>query len=133
MKRYNYKSRAVLILIILWLLVGGYTANQAMASDSQSRRGDVAGSASITITRIPNLGGNVVVNVYVDGALFAIFGYGHTFKGFLAPGRHVLSVHATPDASWFTWWETTLDVRSGQSYNFTAMGDSSGSLFLKRR
>ena len=132
MKTYNYRSRAVLILVTAWLFVGGCTANQVMASGPQSRRGDVAGPASITITRKPNLGGNVVVQVYVDGALFAIFGYGHTFKGSLPLGRHILSVHATPDASWYTWWETTLDVRSGESYNFTAMGDSSGSLFLKR-
>jgi len=132
MKTPNHKRRTVLILIITWLLIGGYPANQAMAYGPQSRRGDVAGSASITITRIPNLGGNVVVHVYVDGALFAIFGYGHTFAGSLPLGRHVLSVHAAPDASWFTWWKTTLDVRSGESYNFTAMADDSGNLILKR-
>ena len=133
MRTYNYKSRAALILIITWLFVGGYAANPAMAYDSQSRRGDVAGAASITIKRIPNLGGNASVYVYVDGTLFAILGYGHSFEGSLPTGRHVLSAHAFPDASWFTWWKTTLDVRSGQSYSFTAMGDDSGSLILKGR
>ena len=77
-----------------------------MSSDAQSRRDIFAGStftrrgndpARLIIHRIPNLGNQVIVDLHVDGAPVASIGYGHTYKGFLRPGRHVLSVRATPN------------------------------------
>lgn len=130
MKTYNYRSRAVLSLIVTCLFASAFAASQAMAYDPQSHRGDAAGSACIIIKRIPNLGNNVIVNVYVDGAPFAVVGYGHSYEGFIAAGRHVVSVLPTPGPKWISPWQMTLDVRSGRTYSFTAIGDS-GSLMLK--
>lgn len=136
MKPYSHSSRNALVLVTTCVLfLSQYASSQAMAADARSRRADAAsshrGDAHLVIRRIPNLGNHVIVDVYVDGAAFATIGFGHTFEGSLTPGRHVLSVLATPGPKWTTPWQMTLDARSGQTYNFTAMGDHSGAVILK--
>jgi hypothetical protein len=140
-KTHSYSSRNALILMITCLLfVSRYGTSQAMSLESQSRRVAVSGSASgqparddarLIIRRIPNLGKNVIVDLYVDGVAVRPIVYGQTYKGFLRPGRHVLSVLPTPSPRWTTPWKMTLDARNGQTYSFTAMGDGSGDLILK--
>ena len=140
MKTYSYRGRNALILMTTCLLfLSGYGTSQAMSSDAQSRCVAVAGSAPVQpvrddarliVRRIPNLGYNVIVDLYVDGVAVPPIGYGRTYEGFLLSGRHVLSVLPTPSPKWSTPWQLTLDVRKGQTYRFTAMGDGSGHLIL---
>jgi hypothetical protein len=142
MKTSNYRSRNALILMTTCVLfLSRYPASQAMGSDRQSRRVGVAPSASVQpardearliVRRIPNLGNNVIVDLYVDGVALPPIGYGRTYEGFLPSGRHVLSVLPTPNPKWRTPWQMTLDVQKGQTYSFTAMGDHSGHLILTR-
>jgi hypothetical protein len=75
------------------------------------------------------LGYNVVVQLWIDGVPAGPIGYGHTYEGFLAQGRHILSVLPAPNPRSRIPWQMTLDVRSGQTYTFTAMGYS-GDLVL---
>jgi hypothetical protein len=89
-----------------------------------------SGPASLIIERIANLGNDVYVDLYIDGAWVAAIGYGSSYEGLLPPGRHVVAVLATPSPKWPTPWETTLDVQSGQTYRFTAEGGYSGNLIL---
>lgn len=141
MKTSNYQSRNALILMITCVLfLSRYAANQAMAFEPQSRRVAAARSAvaqplkdpaRLIIRRIPNLGYNVIVDLYVDGVAVAPIGYGRTYEGVLPAGRHVLSVLPTPSPKWQTPWQITLDVRNGRTYSYTAMGDGSGYLILK--
>ena len=140
MKTYSYRSRNALVLIATCLFLSGYTANQAMSSDAQSGRAAVAGPASVRpangaarliIHRIANLGNNLIVALWIDGVSVASIAYGHTYEHLLPPGRHVLSVLPTPNPRWKTPWQMTLNVRNGQAYNLTAMGDGSGNLILK--
>jgi hypothetical protein len=89
------------------------------------------GTARLIVYRIPNIGKKVIVHLYVDDVVVGLIGYGQTYEAFLTPGRHVLSTLATPDP---TWWErppTIVDVRSGQIYRFTAMGNGKGNLILR--
>jgi hypothetical protein len=106
---------------------GGYAANQAMSSNAQLG----PAPARLIIQRIADLGNFVYVNLWVDGVPVAAIGYGQTYEGLLPPGRHVLSVLPTPDPKWPTPSQMILDVRSGQTYNFTADGDGSGYLILR--
>jgi hypothetical protein len=137
MKTYSKLSRNALILIATCLFFGGYAVSQA-SSNLQSRRAGVKestfvqsanGSARLIIQRIPNLGNSVYVDLYIDGAPVATIGYGTSYEGLLPPGRHLLSVLPTPSPKWLTRREMTLDVRSGQTYSFTADGYS-GNLIL---
>ena len=141
MKIYSHSRRNALILMITCLLcVGRYGTSQAMNPDAQPRRVGVAGSGSVQpvrddarliVRRISNLGSDVIVDLYVDGVAVSPIGYGRTYEGFLPSGRHVLSLLPTPSPKWSTPWQVTLDVRKGQTYSFTAMGDGSGHLILK--
>jgi hypothetical protein len=90
----------------------------------------VNGAARLVIRRIPDLGKTVAVNLSIDGVPVAIILYGHTYEGFLSPGRHVLSVFPTPNPKYPNPWKMTLDARSGHTYTFTADGDS-GHLILQ--
>ena len=139
MKTYSKLSGSALILMVTCLLLfSGYTVSLA-SSDLQPRRTTVkgstfgqpaGGSASLIIERIANLGNEVFVNLYIDGAPVAAIAYGSSYEGLLPPGRHLLSVLPTPSPKWPTRWEMTLDVRSGQTYRFTAEGGYSGDLIL---
>jgi hypothetical protein len=140
MKTYCYRTRNALVLIAACLFLSGYTANQAMSSDAQPGRAAVAGPASVRpvngaarlmIHRIADLGNNLIVRLWIDDVAVASIAYGHTYEGLLPPGRHVLSVLPTPNPRWKIPSQITLNVRNGQTYNFTAMGDGSGYLILK--
>jgi hypothetical protein len=139
MKTYSYSSRKALILMgtCLLLVSSRYTVNQAMAAGEQSRSVAAAGSASeqsvkdrarLIIRR--NVGNDESVDLYVDGVAITDIGFGHTYEGFLSPGRHVLSVQQSPPANWATPVKVTLEVRNGQTYSFTVIGDHSGDLLL---
>jgi len=136
----TYSIRNALILMTACLFFGGYAASQAMSSDAQSGRAALAepasvqpvnGTASLVIYRIADLGNDVVVNLWLDGTSFGVILYGDTYVGFLPLGRHVLSVTVTPKPR-FPGFGTkiALNVRDGQTYSFTAEGDS-GYLILE--
>lgn len=141
MKIYNHHCRSTLIVTMLTslLLLSEYATAQAVNSGVKSGRAGgktsafvqpVRDPARLIVRRIPNLGNNVIVDIYLDGAPFAAIGYGHTYDGILPSGRHVLSVLAGPSPKWPTPSQIKLNVRSGQIYTFTAVGDGSGSLTL---
>lgn len=140
MKTYNYTRNLLTLMTTCVLLLSINGTSQARSSDTKSRRVAVAGSASaesarddgrLIVTRIPNLGNNVIVDLYVDGVTVRPIEYGQTYKGLLSPGRHVLSVLASPNSKWKNPSDIILDVRNGETYSFTAMGDGSGHLILK--
>jgi len=104
-----------------------------MSSDAQSRRAGAAGSvigqpvegaARLIVRRDPALGNFLIAHLRVDGVRVAAIGYGRTYEGFLTPGRHVLSLLPTPNPKWPTAPGMILDARSGETYTFTAIGDS---------
>ena len=129
MKKCNCRSCPGLILVITCFLF----MSQAMGYEVQSRhyaRQYAGEPARLVIRRIPNLGNNVIVDLRIDGAPGGSIAYGHTYETFLPPGRHVLSVLATPTPKWRARWKLILNAHSGRTYIFTAMGDHSGNLIL---
>jgi len=71
----------------------------------------------LVVSRDPNLGRNLVVNLRIDGRTAANLGWGRRFDRSLWTGRRVLSVSAVPNASRST--STVLNVRRGRTYVFT--------------
>jgi len=139
MKTYRCRGRIAFVLIATCFFLSGYTANHAMGAKAKSSRAAVAwpvsvrpvnGPARLNINRIPDLGNFVIVRLWIDGMWAGSIGYGHTYEGLLPPGRHVLAVMASPNPKWWTPSQMILDVRSGYTYDFTAMGDGSGRLIL---
>jgi hypothetical protein len=78
---------------------------------------------------MPNLGVNVIVQLWIDGKPAPSLGYARDYEGILTPGRHVLAVQATRSRSPIP-WEMALNAQSGQTYVFTAGGSGSGNVVL---
>jgi hypothetical protein len=76
------------------------------------------------------MGKFVFVQLYVDNVVIGAIAYGGTYEGFLKPGRHVLSALATPRPKWWERPPTIVDVRSGETYRFTVIGNGAGNLML---
>jgi hypothetical protein len=132
MKTNNYISRNALTLITTCLLLFSiYGTSQARSSDAETQQPS-RDDARLIVQRVPDLGNAVAVDLYIDGVAVQPITYGRTYEGSLPAGRHVLSVVATPHAKWPTPSQIVLHVRKGRTYSFTAMGDGSGHLILKR-
>jgi hypothetical protein len=135
MKTHNYIARSAILPVMAWLLFNSFAVGEVLGADPRSPH-IVAPSqtpARLVIRRNPNLGFNVIVRLWIDGQPAGSIGYGHTYKGFLPPGHHVLGVLASPSARWPIPWQLPLDVRGGQTYGFTAVTDGSGNLILDGR
>ena len=132
MKTHNYITRSVILLLFVSLFFSAFVAGSAMGADPRSPHAAAPSQAParLVIRRMPNLGFNVIVRLWIDGQPAATLGYGHTYHGSLTPGRHVLAVLATPRSRSPVPWEMPLNVQSGQTYVFTATGGPSGDLVL---
>jgi hypothetical protein len=125
----NHTWRCTLVLAMTCLLcVAGYAGASTRATSGAPSDG---GNARLIVYRIPTMGKFVIVQIYVDDAMVGSVGYGGNYEGVLKPGRHVLSVLATPRPRWHERPPTTVDVRGGQTYRFTAMGNDRGNLILR--
>src|SRR5437868_12092521 len=106
MKIYNYSGQTLIWMTACLLFLTMDDKSQATRSDTESRHAGaseisaqpVGGDARLLVRRIPNLGNNVIVDLYIDGAAVRPIVYGQTYEGFMPAGRHVLSVVASPHA-----------------------------------
>ena len=124
----NYNWRRTLVLAMTcFLCVAGHAGARTRTTSGAPSDG---GTARLIVHRIPTMGKFVFVQIYVDNVVVGAIAYGETYRGFLNPGRHVLSALATPRPKWWERPPTIVDVRSGRIYTFTAMGNGQGNLIL---
>ena len=124
----NYNCRRALFLALTcFFCIAGYAGASTRAASGPPSDG---GSARLIVYRTPATGKFVIVQVYVDDVMVGGVGYGGTYEGSLKPGRHALSALATPHPLWRERPPTIVDVRSGQTYTFTAIGNGEGNLIL---
>ena len=79
---------------------------------------DARSTGRLIVSRDPNLGRNLVVNLRIDDRTAANLAWGSRFNRSVWTGRRVLSVSAWPSASRSS--STVLNVRRGRTYVFTA-------------
>jgi hypothetical protein len=130
MKTHNY-SRSAILLLIVSLSFSAFVTSQAIGAEPRSPHAAASSQAParLIIRRMPNLGVNVIVQLWIDGKPTATLGYARDYEGVLTPGRHVLAVLATRSRSPIP-WEMALNAQGGQTYIFTAGGGSSGNVVL---
>ena len=131
MKTHDYSSRGAIPLLVVSLFLSAFVSGSATGAQARSPHAAAPSQAParLVIRRIPNLGVNVIVQLWIDGQPAGSLGYGHTYEGTLTPGRHVLAVLATRSRSPIP-WEMALNAQSGQTYVFTAQGGPSGNSVL---
>lgn len=76
-----------------------------------------ADGGHLVIKRSPVLGTRVTVTMTIDGKPAGLIRRGQTYDKYITPGRHV--VVASPSRAGSE-WRTVLEVRSGQTYSYTA-------------
>jgi hypothetical protein len=81
----------------------------------------------LIVLRAPNFGWNMALNVKIDGRTAANVVQGRRYDEFVPEGRHTLTVSAVPN---YQPTSTVLDVRSGQTYVFTATRGNKDSVVL---
>ena len=101
--KYTSACRFFLILVFIYAVSIGTAA-------AQSR-------GRLIVSRDPNLGRNLVVNLRIDDRTAANLVRGSRFNRLVRTGRRLLSVSAFPNASRST--STVLNVRRGRTYVFT--------------
>jgi hypothetical protein len=84
----------------------------------------------LIVMRIPNFGWNIVLNLKIDGRTVANVVQGRRYDHFIPAGRHVLIASAVPNTYYSVPTSTVLNVRSGQTYVFTASWDGSNRVVL---
>jgi len=90
----------------------------APASTSVYANGMSSGGL-VVIKRSPSLGNRLIIDLDIDGKSEGI-GYGQTYQRYITPGRHVLTVLATPRPQNLQPWRMALDVQAGKTYTFLA-------------
>lgn len=136
MKNNHRLNHPVTMVLTAALLICAVVATaQAKPDRATLHRNAAARSAAqparLIIHRLPTLGANVIVDVYVDGAPFGSATYGRTLDESLPAGRHVVSVMATPAPAYATRTAAAFDFVSGETYTFTAEDNGSGNLILR--
>jgi len=87
-------------------------------------------SGRLIVLRTANFGWNIALNLKIDGRTVANIVQGRRYNQFVPAGRHVLTVSAVPNAYYSEPISTVLNVRSGQTYVFTALWDGSNRVAL---
>jgi len=75
----------------------------------------------LIVKRVANFGERISLSLSVDGKEVARLVEGHSYDGYLAPGRHVLSATVVPNLVYSPVWKKEINVQSGQAYSFTAV------------
>jgi hypothetical protein len=78
----------------------------------------------LIVERVPNFGWNRAFHLQIDGRSVANIVQGDRYDGWVPAGRHVLTVSKVPYVGYAEPTSTTVNVRPGWTYVFTAMWDS---------
>ena len=101
--KYTSACRFFLILVFIYAVSIGTAAARS--------------AGRLIVSRDPNLGRNLVVNLRIDDTTAANLERGSRFDRLVRTGRRVLTVSALPNASPST--STVLNVRRSRTYVFT--------------
>src|SRR3954468_978307 len=93
-----------LILLHATIITTSVAAKEKPAGSDSVFATGMNDGGRLVIKRSPSLGNRLIVNLRIDGASASI-GYGHTYRAFLRPGRHTLSVIASPEPQNVVRWE----------------------------
>src|ERR1700682_3008926 len=111
-------------LFLVLALVGAIFVHGAEAGESHKH-------ARLIVQRTPNFGTNLIVRLSIDGKKIADIPRDQHYGGFVAAGRHVLTVNVRPNTELRRPTSIRLTAQSGGLYIFTAAWESDR-LILRR-
>ena len=113
MKNYN-----ILLVAVFSCLFSACQSETTTSSAGSPTTAATTDAAQLTIVRAPNLSEILVVTI--DGGKPSTVRMGDSFKTSLSPGQHVISAILEPNQLNLEPTKTTLNVKKGQSYTYTA-------------
>jgi len=125
MKTYNP------IIYILSLACAGLILNACETTGPGAATAPPPNSGRVLIYRVANYGTDLSMVVSVDGKDVGSFTEGNNYAGFLPAGQHHLTVRVDPNRTGARPGRSTVNVRAGQTYSYTAAW-SGGNLKLIR-
>jgi len=126
MKTYNPIVHILSLACACLILVGCETTQQSAATAAPPPN-----SGHVLINRVANYGSDLSMVVSVDGNDVGSFTEGNNYSGYLPAGTHHLTVRVDPNRTGARSGRSTLMVRPGQTYSYTAVW-SGGNLKLVR-
>ena len=115
MKRYSSIIH-ILSLACVGLIFAGCTTNQPGLGTAPAP----ANSGHLLVYRVPNFGTGLFLVLSVDGKEVGSFTEGRNYDGYLPAGQHVLTARVDPNLNDARPGKTTVTVKAGQTYSYTA-------------
>ena len=125
MKTYNS------VVYILGLACAGLIMSACETTGPGAASTPPPNSGRVLVYRVANYGSDLSMVVSVDGKDVGSFTEGNNYSGFLPAGQHHLTVRVDPNRTGARSGRSTVNVRSGQTYSYTAAW-SGGNLKLIR-
>ena len=88
-------------------------------------------SGHLLVYRVPNFGTDLFLVVSVDGKDVGSFSEGQNYDGYLPAGQHRLTARVDPNRTDARPGRTTLTVKAGQTYSYTAVWSGSNLALVK--
>jgi hypothetical protein len=85
----------------------------------------------LLVSRVANFGTDLSLVLSVDGKDVGSFTEGRNYDGYLSAGQHAVIARVDPNRTGTPPARTTLNVKAGQTYSYTAAW-SGGNLVLVR-
>jgi hypothetical protein len=108
--KYNSAATFFLILTLIFAVLIGTAEAQP--------------GGHLVVARSPNFGWNLAFNLQIDGRPVGTFVQGRYYHAWLPAGPHVLTATKVPRTGFTGPTSTTVNVRPGGAYLYTAMWDS---------
>ena len=125
MKKHN-SIIYIVSLACAGLIFTGCATNQATAPIP-------ANSGHLVVTRVANFGENLSLTLSVDGKDVGSFGEGRNYDGYLSAGQHRLTARVDPNRTDARPGRTTLTVKAGQTYSYTAAWSGQNLVLVRNR
>jgi len=117
----------ILSLVCVCVISVGCAANQPGAATAPPNSGH------LLVNRAANFGENLGLVVSVDGKDVGSFSEGRSYSGYLSAGQHRLTARADPPPTGARAGRTTLTVKAGQTYSYTAAWSGSNLVLVRNQ
>ena len=124
MKKYSSIIH-ILGLACVCLISVGCATNQPGAATAPPNSGH------LLVNRVANFGTDLFVVLSVDGKDVGSFPEGQNYDGYLSAGQHRLTARADPPPTGAQAGRTTLTVKAGQTYSYTAAWSGSNLVLVR--
>jgi hypothetical protein len=90
-------------------------------------------SGRLLVSRVANFGTDLFLVLSVDGKDVGSFGEGRNYDGYLSAGQHRLTARVDPNRTSARPGRTTLTVKAGQTYSYTAAWSGSNLVLVRNQ